>query len=77
MSSVVVGLASRGAVNQRSCLLFVADGLQLDLTKSAILCVVLVAIGVSILVAGSWRLKGGSYKGAVSVGGPMKVKLSG
>ena len=60
MSSVVVGLASIGAVNQRSCLLLVVAKVHQDLTKSEIWCVVLVAIGVSIAVVGSGRLKGGS-----------------
>ena len=38
MSSVVVGLASSGAVNHPSCLLLVVAGVHLDFTKSAIWC---------------------------------------
>ena len=60
MSSVEVGLASSGVVNHRSCFPFVDVGVHLDLTNSATWPVVRAAIGVSIVVVGSGRLKGGS-----------------
>ena len=53
------------------------EKVHLDLMNSATCSVVRVAIGVSMVVAMSGRLKGFSSYGAASLGGSIDVKLPG